>query len=312
MTNLAARAEVIKLARELHTAPEDLAFLLDSDPAAIRRVRQGMHHSLDARYRPMFQRVARVSALVPDRLSITIAIRFFGPMLCGMIASSLSPARATALIGHIPRDFLADVAAYVDPEAATPIVRAFDTDILVPVMQDLLRRKDFVTLARFLVAATDEQLLGVLPHIESGEDLLMVGFNAELDAVSDRFELVLGAMPEHRVRDLLQSAHDLDRFAEALTFLQFLTPETLGRVADIAAEMGPELLTHMVDATRREVSWAELIPVAATMSPDNRQRFLDLEIWDAAALTAMAEEIERSGHWPALLEAVDEKRATLD
>ncbi|MRH90550.1 hypothetical protein GFY24_24425 [Nocardia sp. SYP-A9097] len=123
MTNLAARAEVVKLARELDTAPENLAFLLDSDPTAIRRVRQRMHRSLDAPYRPMFQRLAKVSALVPNSLAIAIATRYFGPMLCGMIASSLTPERAVGLIGHVPVDFLADLAPYVDPDAATPGAR---------------------------------------------------------------------------------------------------------------------------------------------------------------------------------------------
>ncbi|MBL1077024.1 hypothetical protein JK358_21740 [Nocardia sp. 2] len=296
MTNLAARAEVIKLARELHTPAEDLAFLLDSDPAAIRRIRHGMHAALDARHRPMFDRLAKVSALVPNSLAVAIATRYYGPVLCGMIASSLSPERAVALIGHVPTDFLADVSVHVDPAAATPIVRAFDSDILVPVMRELLARKDYVTLARFLVAATDRQLLDVVPHIETGEDLLLVAFNAELDSVADRFEVVLADLSDDRIRDIVQAMHDRDRFAEGLTFMQFLTDKTLGRVADATAALGPEILTHLVESCHRENAWAELIPVATAMSADSLDRLLALDTWDEQKLTAVTRAAEAAGH----------------
>ncbi|MFE3187573.1 hypothetical protein ACFXHA_01105 [Nocardia sp. NPDC059240] len=307
MTSLAARAEVVKLARELQVAPADLGFLLESDPAAVRRVRQGMYRALDAPYRPMFGRLAKVSGLIPNSLAIAIATRFFGPMLCGMVASSLSPERAAALIGHVPLPFLCDVAPYVDPDAATPIVQCFDVDVMVPVLREMLRRKDYVTLARFIVAASDAQLRAVLPYVESGEDMLMVAFNAELDAVADRFDLVLMEMPDDRIRGVLQTAHEQDLFAEALTFLAVLSARTLARIADLAAGMGPEVLTHMVSATERENAWADLLPVAGAMSKESLQRLLELDVWTAEKLTAIATAAEQSGQfdelWRQLTEA---------
>lgn len=305
MTSLAARAEVVKLARELHTAPEDLAFLLESDPAALRTFRRGVHQSLDATHRPMFQRVARVSGLMPIGLSVTIATRFFGPALSGMVASSLTPERAVAVIGHVPVDFLADVAPYVDPDAATPIVQAFDSDVLVPTLREMLRRKDYVTLARFLVAATDEQLLDVVPHVESGEDMLLVAFNAELDRVADRFEVVMANLPSDRIEDVLVAAHEHDQITEALTFLQFLSEKTLARVAEITAGLGPELLTHVVESAHRENAWAELIPIAVAMPPDRLRVLTDLEVWDEDKLTAMAEAAER-------IDRMDDVRRIID
>ncbi|MEC3917609.1 hypothetical protein [Nocardia sp. CDC160] len=306
MTSLAARAEVVKLARELQVAPEDLAFLLDSDPVAVRRVRRGIYHALDAPYRPMFDRLARVSGLLPNGVVVAIATRFFGPMLCGMVASSLSPDRAVALIGHVPVEFLADVAPYVDPEAAAPIVQRFDTDVLVPVLREMLRRKDYVTLARFLVATSDAQLLAVLPYVESGEDLLMVAFNAELDRVADRFEPVMAELPEDRIRDVLQVGYDKDLFAEASTFLVLLSDKTLARVADVAAGMDTEVLVHMVNATHRENSWAELVPIAGAMSSESLARFLELDVWNEENLGAIAAAAERDGRFEELLQRVTE------
>lgn len=312
MTSLASRAEVVKLARELHLAPEDLGFLLDSDPVALRRLRQGMYRALDAPYRPMFERLARVSGLIPNSLAVAIATRFFGPMLCGMVASSLSPDRAVALIGHVPVEFLADLAPYVDPDAAAPIVERFDTDVLVPVLRELLRRKDYVTLARFIVAASDEQLLAVVPYVDSGEDLLMVAFNAELDRVADRFEVVLADLAEDRIRDLLRAGYEKDLFTEALTFLALLDDRSLARVADVAAGMDDEVLAYIVTSTARENAWAELIPVAAAMSPQHLERFLELDVWTEENLTTVAAVAEQDGRFEELLSRFNEAGARLD
>ncbi|QLY28442.1 hypothetical protein [Nocardia huaxiensis] len=78
--------------------------------------------------------------------------------------------------------------------------------------------------------------------------------------------------------------------------MQFLTTETLGRVADAVAEMGPHVLTHLVDSCHRENAWAELMPMAAAMSADNLRRMADLDIWNADKLTAVTEAAERTGH----------------
>ncbi|WP_157514064.1 hypothetical protein [Nocardia concava] len=312
MTSLASRAEVVKLARELHITPEDLDFLLDSDPVALRRLRRGMYRALDAPYRPMFERLAWVSGMIPNSLAVTIATRFFGPMLCGMVASSLSPDRAVDLIGHVPVEFLADVSAYVDPDAATPIVQRFDTDVLVPVLRELLRRKDYVTLARFIVATSDAQLLAVLPYIESGEDLLMVAFNAELDTVADRFEFVLANLEDDRIRDVLRAGYEKDLFTEALTVLALLGDETLVRVAEVTAGMDADVLAYIVTSAARENAWAELIPIAAAMPPEQLNKFLELDVWTEEYLTAAAAVAEQDGRFEELLRRVTEAGARLD
>lgn len=281
MSKLAARAEVIKLARELSVDPGQLDFLRDATPLEIRRFRERICAELDAPHRPMFRKLAAASKLLPNPVTVKIAMRFFGPMLCGMVASELTADRASALLNHIPVDFLADATQYVDPVAAIPIIQGLDTEKMVPTMQELLRRKEYVTLARFLGAVTDEQLLAVVPLVQTGEDLLMTGFYAE---VTDRFETVVSQLPEERIRSIVQAAVDLDAFAEALTLMQHLTERTRGRVANAAAEMGPEVLAAMVESARSENAWDELIPVADSMNEANRQKLTALDIWQPGEL----------------------------
>jgi len=301
VTGLAARAEVIKLARELSVEPERLDFLRAVDELDIRRFRRRVCHELDAPHRPLFRKLAMASQLLPNSLTVKIAVKYFGPMLCGMVASELSADRAAALMSHVPVDFLADATPYVDPVAAEPIIRGLPTEKMVPTMQELLRRKEYVTLARFLGSVTDEQLLAVVPLVETGEDLLMTGFYAE---VTDRFEVVVSELPPDRIRAIVQAAVDLDAFAEALTLMQHLTPPTRARVANAAAEMGPEVITTMIASAQREDAWAELLPVAISMSEENLRTLANLDIWDDAALTAVIQAAQRNRLLPELVTVI--------
>lgn len=310
MTTLAARAEVIKLARELSVDPERLDFLREADAEDLRRFRGRLAEELDAPHRPMFRKLAAASKLLPNQITVKIAMKYFGPMLCGMVASELTADRAASLMNHIPVEFLADATQYVDPSAAEPIIQGLATEKMVPTMKELLRRKEYVTLARFLGAVTDEQLLSVVPLVETGEDLLMTGFYAE---VTDRFETVVSELPEERIKSIVRAAVDLDRFAEALTLMQHLTEDTRARVANATADLGDDVLTQMLESAHREGAWAELIPVAASMRADNLHKLVNLDVWDDEALTGVILAAKREDLWASLgpiIEQLDDERVT--
>ncbi|KAA0023339.1 hypothetical protein [Antrihabitans cavernicola] len=283
MSSLAARAEVVKLARELSLQPEELEFLQSSSPDALRAFRREVMTQLDAPYRQTFALLAKATGLIPNSIAAKIATRYFGPLLCGKVAAELDPERASKLIGHFPVEFLADTTGYIDPDAATSLIRGLDTEIMVPPMKELLRRKDYVTLARFMSAVTEDQLRSFVPLVETGEDLLMTAFNAE---VMDRFEVVLADLPVDRIQSIMQAAVDNDQFVEALTFMQFLSRPTLTRVADATSAMGPDVVTAMIEAAHRADGWAELIPVVSAMSDENLKAQAGLDLWDDDKLTA--------------------------
>ncbi|MCX5045908.1 hypothetical protein OG921_22320 [Aldersonia sp. NBC_00410] len=297
MTSLATRAEVIKLAREFHVDAGDLVFLQDAPPEAIRTFRSAVAAQLDAPHRPMFRRLGAASGLVPNSIAVAVATRYFGPMLCGMVSTEIGADRAAKLIGHVPVDFLADTAPYIDPGAAVSLIRQLPTETMMPTMQELLRRKDYVTLARFITAVTDEQLIDALPLVESGEDLLLTAFNAE---GMDGFEVAMASLTEERIQSIIQAAVDHDQFAEALTFLPHLSVDTLRRVADATAAMGPTVLIAMVESAHRENAWAELVPVVAVMSPDNLAVQANLDVWNDENLTGAIEATRENDLWHSL------------
>ncbi|MBU3064589.1 hypothetical protein KO481_24035 [Nocardia sp. NEAU-G5] len=304
MTSLESRAEVIKLARELQTEPERLDFLEGAAPEAIRAFRRSVHQRLDAPHRPMFRRIAKVGALVPGTLAVRIAMRYYGPMFVGMVATEVPPARAADLIGSVPPEFIADAAPYVDPEAVGPIVRGLRTEAMLPAMREMLRRKDYVTLARFVSAVSDELILEVLPSIESGADLLMIVLNSEISDVAGHFDIVLTRVDDDRIRSLVQAAADAGLFAETLTFLQFLSTPARARIADAAAELGPAVLTAMIDAAHRENAWPELLSVAAALTETHLSAFAAADAWTEQALTGLIAAADQHDLWDALIRVV--------
>ncbi|CAM3073279.1 hypothetical protein [Skermania piniformis] len=238
MISFATRAELIKIARVLDVDPDDLNYLADASPAALREFRVELARTLDKRYQALFARLGKAGSLVPAGVAAKIATTFFGPALCGPIAANLPPAKAAGLIEQLPVGFLADTARYIDPDVAAPVVRALDSRSMSPVVQELLRRGDHVSLARFVNALTDRQLRQIVPQVRTGDDLLLTALNVE---TAQRLDALLALLPDDRVAALLQAAVDRDLVAESIPVLAAVSPQAQQRLARIAAGLGTEV-----------------------------------------------------------------------
>lgn len=207
MTHSITESEITKLARELGTDPSELAFLTDSSPEALRTIRYRIAGSLDEPHRPMFRRLARASAIVPVALAATIATRFFGPMLCGAVASELAADRAATMVGHLPMKFVADVTPYINPRTSGALIKGIELSILVPVMKELVQRRDMVTISRLVEAATQPQVQASADLIEDPADLLAVYLFAESNQSLDA---MIAAIDDDRLAAVVAAAQDAD------------------------------------------------------------------------------------------------------
>jgi hypothetical protein len=207
VTHSITESEITKLARELGTEPSEFAFLAGSTPEALRNLRYCIAARLDEPHRPMFRRLARASSLVPVALGASIATRFFGPMLCGAVASELAADRAASFIGHLPMKFVADVTPYVNPRTSEAMIKGIELSILVPVMKELLRRRDLVTVSRLVEAATQEQVQASADLIEDPADLLAVYLFAESNQALDA---MIAAIDNDRLASVVVAAREAD------------------------------------------------------------------------------------------------------
>jgi hypothetical protein len=308
MTSLVTRAEISRLAHDLGADHRELAFLERASSGDLRDFRFALVDQLYGEHAPKLRKIATLSRAMPVSFLVRMATKIVGPELSGMVASELSPERAARLMSATPTDFAADTAAYVNPEAAGPIVRKLEPDVMLPTVVELLRRKDYPTVAKFVSVASDVQLRALVPQVQDGKDLLLAGFHT---SAIDRFEVVVVEMPDDRIRSILTAAVEENLFAEALTLIPQFAPATLGRIGDIAAAMGTDVLVPMVEAAERIGAWSELIPIVAAMSPPQLQRLIGLDIWTDERLTSIITAADRNERWrqvPPILDAMSPER----
>ncbi|NMN96154.1 hypothetical protein [Antrihabitans stalactiti] len=294
MTNLITRAEIARLAHDLGADHHELAFLERARADDLRDFRIALVGQLYGEHASKLRKIASLSRAMPVSFLVRMATKIVGPELSGMVASELSPERAARLMSATPTEFAADTAAFVNPEAAGPIVRQLEPDVMLPTVVELLRRKDYPTVAKFVSVASDTQLRALVPRVPSGKDLLLAGFHT---SAVDRFELVVIEMPDERIRSILAAAVEENLFAEALTLIPQFALETLGRIGDIAVAMGTDVLVPMVETAERIEAWSELIPIVAAMSPPQLRRLIGLDLWSDERLTSIITAADRDGRW---------------
>lgn len=203
--------EVLKFARLVGRAPEDVAVLADVPEQEARAYREAVTELLfdDAagRLRP----AAAAAPLLPTKVLAIIAEKALGPLVCARLASLVDGRRAADVAGHLDPPFLAEVAAELDPRRVAQVLRGIPTDTLVAAALELARAGEHVPMGRF-VGSLDEAPLAACVEALSDEDLMRTGYVLEdmerLDAI---FELV----GDDRARRLLRDAREQGLDAEA-------------------------------------------------------------------------------------------------
>jgi hypothetical protein len=262
MGELAARAEVIKLAHELSSDPGDFAFLQAAPEEEVALLRATLSRALFAAHEPRLRRLAHLSRLLPPPLAAKIAEAALGPMLCGRVAGALDVPGAIRLAGHLHPSFLAKVSHSLDPQRSADIVRSLPEDLVLAVAGQLLDAGDYIVLGRFVAIVSDSVASRVIAAA-SGEQLLRIGFYTE---DRSRLDQLLSHVDDARLAEVIQAAADTDQFDEALSLIVFLGPLSQQRLSDVLTVLDPSIADGVVAAVVRLGAWAELLPVVARLS----------------------------------------------
>ena len=219
---LAIDAEIRKLAQELHCSTDELAFLERFEPKQLEELRHTVRHTIDQRFRPIFQRIERAARLLPAGVTAKIAVHHFSPEILGRVATELSADRATKLIPALPIEFIADCAPHMDPQRAKPLVGSLPMETMMPVAREVVSRGDHVHMGRLLASLPPQRFAEVTGLLDDGRDLLLVGFYCEDETIIDS---VVAHLTDEQVAAIGQAALDHDLVLE------------LGYVAD---HLGPD------------------------------------------------------------------------
>jgi hypothetical protein len=274
-TDLATRAELVKLARALGTTTDGVAFAAALPHEDIRRVRERVVATLYDEHRGAFQRVAAITRVLPTAVNVRIALRAFPPLLAARIAGEMTPDRAAELADRMPVEYLAEACVHLDPRRAAPLIQRIRQDRVLGVVMELIDRRQFITLGRLLDSATEGVIHDVATTV-STEALLRIGFYAES---GEQLTRAVALLPPARlrgvVRDALSGSSELA--SAGLALIGRLTDDELrGRLAGYAAESGTETLTALLHTAIEDDAVPALLAAVAVMDEDGRRRVLRL------------------------------------
>jgi hypothetical protein len=222
--SVAAKGEVLKVARLLRRDPSSLEYLERVDPDDLRVLREQVTEMLFSAHAGALGRLATASKLLPVSVIASIAQRALGPVVTARIAGMLEPARAVEVAAKLPCPFLADVAAEIDPRRAGEVVALIPPDQIVEVTAELVRRGEYVTVGRFVGRLGAGARLGALQVIDT-PTLVRVAFVVEDHAgLCQLFEDI----PPARRPGLIEAAAGAGLSAELLQLVARL-PDPLRR-----------------------------------------------------------------------------------
>jgi hypothetical protein len=215
-----SRSEVAKLARLLGLDGPDALAYLDRVPA--RELRDYRDAVIDLLYdydRVTLQRAADAARLLPVRTLAKIGERALGPLICARLTGLLDPDRATDISGHFSIDFLAQVAAELDPRRAIEVVTSMAPDRLLGIALAMAAREEYVAMGRF-VACLDDRTLAACVEELSDEDLLRIAFVLE---GKERLGEVYEVVGLERTQRILDGAESMGLEEEALDLFDHLS-----------------------------------------------------------------------------------------
>jgi len=220
VTNYAAEAEILKLARVLDVEPARLAYLARVDPGDLQAFREQVTDTLFDANIAVLQRMALAARLLPGGVLAKIAEKVFGPLLCARIAGVVDVARGVDVAKRLHPRFLAEVAAELDPRRASAIISRIPLDTVLAVANELARKEDWITLGRFVGHLPDPTVRRALDEIDD-PGLLRIAF--VLDD-KRRVDHVVGLLPADRLGRVVTAAGaDEDLWIPALDLLSHLS-----------------------------------------------------------------------------------------
>ncbi|TDU32514.1 hypothetical protein DFR24_1912 [Panacagrimonas perspica] len=178
MSSLTLQAEHLKLARLLGCPESVIAGLAGLDVAALRQLRGACTSMLFDGDRATLQRVAGAARILPGALNALLAEKAMGPVLASRVAGLMPPKDGVEIATRVALSFNVEVTLLLDPRSAAPMLRLMPMDLVVAVTRELVKRREFIVMARFVDTLTDEQIRGCMAVIDD-ESMLRIGFFVE-------------------------------------------------------------------------------------------------------------------------------------
>jgi hypothetical protein len=270
MSQLVLQAEITKLARLLGVAEKKVEFLMVEDVQSLRALRAACSAAMFQGDAKMFTRLAAASKLMPSALAAIIAHKAIGPVLNARVAGLVDPDKAVDISKRLPIPFLADVSAEIDPRSAGPLLRKMPVQVNVDVGMELLRRKEYIALARFVEDVTDECIQAIMTELPD-DAILRIGAYVESNK---RMDELIAMLSDDRLQGTVRAAVAEPNvlWVWTLSIMESVSPKARRRLGDIALkEQGA--IESMAKALKQQGLWDSMLAISKDMSKSVQAKY---------------------------------------
>jgi hypothetical protein len=243
--DLATRAEIIKLARDLSTDPEQLQYLAGVEASAVGELRRAIDAARFNRLRPQLLRLAGTVNLLPTGVTARIAKATIGPALSGRVASVLPLATAIKFVAHYDAAYLARIAPTLEPASGSAIIASVAPELAVEVAVELMRAAEFPTLGRLLSVVSRAVVDGLIARADPIQLLLLAYFADDHQLLDE----ILAAQADTVLAQVVVAAQPR-YLIELVSVIRFVRPVTATRFINATKQAG---LLAPLSATAREL-----------------------------------------------------------
>lgn len=265
MSSLTLQAEHLKLARLLGCSESVVAGLAGLDVAALRQLRGACTSMLFDGDRASLQRVAGAARILPGALNAVLAEKAMGAVLASRVAGLLPPKDAVEIAKRTTLDFNVEVTLLLDPRSAAPMLRLMPMDLVVAVTREMLERREYIVMARFVDTLSDEQIRACMAVLDD-ESMLRIGFFVESP---QRLEEIVGLMSDERLQKVVAIAGrpELALGGPVMVLLSGVGPKLRIRLVQAAVTHADESVGAQLVAAAREHGLSTLLEAVAESLP---------------------------------------------
>ncbi|MGV9666503.1 hypothetical protein ACWDUL_29440 [Nocardia niigatensis] len=315
MSDLVTRAQITLLSRTLHVPEDKLAHLEKLGAANLHELQERMAKVMFAEHNATFSRLSLLVPVIPLSISLPLVQRMVPPVMAGRAAGAIGvdhPKKAAEAVGMLDPGYAAEAAPYMDPHSVGQLADIAPPGPVMRIINELLRRGDYITAGPFLAYATPTLVRAVEQDVHDDEGLIRsasYSFSGENISVIIRHLLTgEGRRVPKLARTIVQGSKEL-RLAALSVFARCDT-DVVVAIGDILFDVGSaDEIADLIETFLAAGAIPETLRFAGQLSP----AALDLLaanpiLADAESVDAIAGAVDGSAEaavWRGLLELAE-------
>lgn len=289
---LDARAQVIKVARLLEVEPESVAFMEKVGTEGLHAFRDQLIELFYGGEEGALKRFATVGNMLPSSVIASLTKEAVGPVLAARITGLVDPKQAISVVDKLPVPFVTDIAVQLDPRRVGLIVGGLPQKTIAAIALELVKRKEYVTMADF-VSFADPHTLADIFEKASDIDLLQIAFVTD---DKPKLSTAIALLSDKRISRIMKVAGRENYWPEAIDLLRHIPDDQYFRLVDLVSKQDAVVLDELLAVAESDSLWEIVIPALARME-DPTKAVHALLTADAQVIKGFADAVVAEGDW---------------